>query len=119
QPLAVALGSHRFGHLRPPDAIVARAGPREVGFFAPPPGQDGLALGTPSVDGPRDGSVWLLDRVNRRLLAWQPGRPTRPARSVRLPQDPLERVADVAGAADGTIYATHVPPPGPAPKTLR
>ena len=119
QPLAVALGSHRFGHLRPPDAVVARAGPGDVGFFAPPPGQDGLAIGPQSFDVARDGSVWLVDQVNRRLLAWQPGRPTRPARSVRLPQDPLERVADVAVAADGTIYATYVPPPGPGPKTLR
>jgi hypothetical protein len=119
QPLAVALGSHRFGHLRPPDAIVARAGPGDVGFSAPPPGQDGLAIGPQSFDVARDGSVWLVDQVNRRLLAWQPGRPTRPTRSVRLPRDPLERVADVAVAADGTIYATYVPPPGPGPKTLR
>jgi hypothetical protein len=33
--------------------------------------------------------------------------------------DPLERVADFAVAADGTIYATYLPPPGPGPKTLR
>ena len=33
--------------------------------------------------------------------------------------DPLERIANFTVAADHTIYATYVPPPGPGPKTLR
>ena len=118
-PSPVALGVHRFGHLRAPDSIVAHADPNEVGFFQPPEGQDGVAFGPWSFDVARDGSVWLLDEVKHRLLVWQPGRSGHPARSVRLPQDPLERVADFAVAPDHSIYATYVPPPGPGPKTLR
>jgi hypothetical protein len=118
-PSPVPLGTHRFGHLRPPDAIVAHADAKAVGFYQPPKGQEGVALGPWSFDVAQDGSVWLLDELNHRLLAWRPGRPDHPARSVRLPLDPLERVADFAVAPDHGIYATYVPPPGPGPKTLR
>ena len=118
-PPPVALGVHRFGHLRPPEAIVARAGPDQVGFSSPPKGADGVSYGPWSFDVAQDGSVWLLDEVNHQLLVWQAGQPNRPARSVPLPMDPLERIANFAVAADHTIYATYVPPPGPGPKTLR
>jgi hypothetical protein len=118
-PPPVALGVHRFGHLRPPEAIVARAGPEVVGFSSPPDGADGVSYGPWSFDVAQDGSVWLLDEVNHQLLVWQPGRPNRPARAVRLPLDPLERIANFTVAPDHTIYATYVPPPGPGPKTLR
>jgi hypothetical protein len=119
RPLAVPLGTHTFGHLRSPDAIVARAGPNDVGFSFPPSGQEGVPFGPWSFDVARDGSIWLLDQVKHRLLVWQPGQPDRPARTVRLPQDPLERIADFAVAPDHTIYATYLPPPGPGSKTLR
>jgi hypothetical protein len=118
-PVSVALGAHRFGHLRAPDSIVAHADPSAVGFFQPPEGQDGVAFGPWSFDVTQDGSIWLLDEVKHRLLGWRPGQPDRPARSVGLPPDPLERVADFAVAPDRSIYATYVPPPGPGPKTLR
>jgi hypothetical protein len=118
-PPPVALGVHRFGHLRPPEAIVARAGPEVVGFSSPPDGADGVSYGPWSFDVAQDGSVWLLDEVNHQLLVWQPGQPNRPARAVRLPLDPLERIANFTVAGDHTIYATYVPPPGPGPKTLR
>jgi hypothetical protein len=118
-PSLVPLGSHQFGQLRAPDAIVAQAGPNQVGFSSPPKGADGLSFGPWSFDVARDGSVWLLDEVNHRLLVWQSGQPSQPARTVPLPQDPLERIADFAVAPDHTIYATYVPPPGPGPKTLR
>jgi hypothetical protein len=118
-PPPVALGVHRFGHLRPPDAIVARAGPEVVGFSSPPEGADGVSYGPWSFDVARDGSVWLLDEVNHQLLVWKAGQPDGPARAVRLPLDPLERIANFTVAADHTIYATYVPPPGPGPKTLR
>jgi hypothetical protein len=117
--VSVALGAHRFGHLRAPDSIVAHADPSAVGFFQPPEGQDGVAFGPWSFDVARDGSIWLLDEVKHRLLSWRPGQPDRPTGSVGLPLDPLERVADFAVAPDGSIYATYVPPPGPGPKTLR
>jgi len=98
---AVPLGTHRFGHLRAPDAIVARAGPKDVGIVccADPPGGDGPS----SFDVARDGSIWLLDRLNDRLLVWRSGRPTRPVRTVRLPRN-LD-VTDFALGPDGTIYA--------------
>jgi hypothetical protein len=118
-PPPVALGSHRFGHLRPPDAIVARADPDQVGFSSPPKGADGVSYGPWSFDVAQDGSVWLLDEVNHQLLVWQAGQPNRPARAVPLPMDPLERIANFTVAADHTIYATYIPPPGPGPKTLR
>jgi len=118
-PPPVALGIHRFGHLRPPDAIVARANPDQVGFSSPPKGADGVSYGPWSFDVAQDGSVWLLDEVNHQLLMWQAGQPNRPTRAVPLPMDPLERIANFTVAADHTIYATYVPPPGPGPKTLR
>jgi hypothetical protein len=118
-PTLVPLGTHRFGHLRAPDAIVAHADAAEVGFEQPPEGADGVANGPWSFDVAKDGSIWLLDQVNHRLLSWQPGRPDHPARTLPLPMDPLERIADFAVARDGTIYATYLPPPGPGPKTLR
>jgi len=116
-PPPVALGVHRFGHLPPPDAIVARAGPDEVGFSSPPKGADGISIGPWSFDVAQDGSVWLLDEVNHQLLVWQAGQPDGPARSVPLPMDPLERIANFTVAPDHTIYATYVAPSGP--KTLR
>jgi hypothetical protein len=118
-PALVPLGTHRFGHLRAPDAIAAHADAAEVGFDQIPQSGEGAVNGPWSFDIARDGSIWLLDQVNHRLLVWQPGRPDHPARTVALPVDPLERIADFAVAGDGTIYATYVPPPGPGPKTLR
>jgi hypothetical protein len=115
----VPLGTHQFGHLRAPDTVVAHADPDEVGFSRPPPGADGVAFGPWSFDVANDGSIWLLDEVNHRLLVWQPGQVDHPARTVPLPLDPLERVGDFAVAPDHTIYATYVPPPGPGSKTLR
>jgi hypothetical protein len=118
-PSLVPLGTHQFGHLRTPDAVAAHADAAEVGFDQLPEGGEGEVHGPSSFDVARDGSIRLLDQVNHRLLVWQPGRPDHPARTVPLPMDLLERIADFAVARDGTIYATYVPPPGPGPKTMR
>jgi hypothetical protein len=99
-PSLVPLGSHRFGHLRAPQAIVARAGPNDVGFYRP---QEGPSFGPWSFDIARDGSVWLLDQVNDRLLVWRPGRPDRPARTVPLP---FKAAVDLVLGPDGTVYVT-------------
>jgi hypothetical protein len=115
----VELGVHRFGHLRSPDTVVVHADPDEVGFSRPPKGADGVDLGPWSFDVAKDGSIWLLDEVNHRLLTWAPGTLDHPARTLALPGAPLDRVADFAVAPDHTIYVTYVPPPGPGPKTLR
>jgi hypothetical protein len=115
----VPLGEHRFGDVRQPDRIVLKAGAGQVGWEQPPPGADGTHLGPWSFDVARDGSIWLMDEVNQRLLMWRPGQADGPARTVALPDDPLERVADFAIAADGGIYASYVPPPGTPEKTMR
>ena len=120
--LAVQLGTHRFGHLRAPDAIVARAGVKEVGFECGKPSAcpgaepsagggcgciDVLPQGPTSFEVARGGSIWVLDGVNRRLLVWHAGQPAHPARAVRLPAG-LD-AGDFALGRDGTIYtySTH------------
>jgi hypothetical protein len=108
-PLPVPLGTHSFGHLRVPNAIVAQADPDEVGWESPPPGADGVSFGPWSFDIARDGSIWLLDEVNERLLVWQPGQPDRPARTVPLP---FKAAGDLALGADGTIHVTSMPAGG-------
>lgn len=100
----VRLGAHRFGRITPPDAVVARTGPKGVGLTccADPPGGDGPS----SLDIGRDGSVWVLDRLNHRLLVWTAGTPSTPARWVTLP--PELAVSDFALGRDGTIYARAI-----------
>jgi hypothetical protein len=63
-----------------------------------------VSFGPWSFDVVRDGSIWLLDEVNHRLLGWQPGRPTKPARTVTVD---LPNLADFAVAPDGTIYISY------------
>jgi hypothetical protein len=110
--VAVPLGAHQFGHVRTPEAIVARAGVNEVGFK-----KGGTGCGC--TDGPGgpvlfdvapNGSIWLFDVLNRRLLVWQRGKPAHPARTIKL--NGLD-VRDFALGRDGTIYlnAVYVNPP--------
>jgi hypothetical protein len=105
--VSVSLGTHQFGHLRAPDAVVARAGPTEVGFK-----KNGTGCGC--MDGPggpvlfdvaRNGSIWLFDVLNHRLLVWRPGQPAHPARTIELKG--LD-VRDFALGRDGTIYLNAV-----------
>jgi hypothetical protein len=98
--LAASLGAHQFGHIRAPDAIVARAGPDDVGLTccADPPGGDGPS----SFDIAPDGSIWVLDRLNHRLLVWRAGHPVRPVRSVKLPR--ALNVSDFALGRNGMIF---------------
>jgi hypothetical protein len=58
----------------------------------------------------QNGSIWVLDILNHRLLAWKPGRPLHPARHLALPK--LD-VRDFALGRDGTIYlnAVYAEPP--------
>jgi hypothetical protein len=97
----VRLGRHRFGQLRSPGAVVARATANRVGVTccADPPGGDGPS----SLDVAGDGSVWVLDRLNHRLLVWRRGVAGRPARTIRLPHN--LSVSDFALGRDGRIYA--------------
>jgi hypothetical protein len=97
----VQLGIHAFGRPTPPNAIVARTGPTGIGLAccADPPGGDGPS----SFDVAPDGSIWVLDRLNHRLLVWRPGSPARPERSVSLPRNLF--INDFALSRDGMIYA--------------
>ncbi|TML97156.1 MAG: hypothetical protein E6G03_03270 [Actinobacteria bacterium] len=136
RPLRVSLGTHRFGHLRAPAAIVARAGPKNAGFVgcmedaakrtlcadgSQPPQGGGCGCGEPSY-GPssfevaRDGSMWLLDEVNHRLLVWRSGRPGTLDRSVPLPQN--LSVTDFALGPAGTIYLYATDHVGPGHSNL-
>jgi hypothetical protein len=109
--VSVELGTHRFGRLQAANAIVAKAGPTEVGFKK----GDGCGCldgpqGPTSFDVAPNGSVWLLDVLNHRLLVWERGRPARPSRTVELKG--LD-VRNFAVGRDGTIYlyAVYVEPP--------
>ena len=98
------LGTLRFGRITPPAAVVARTGPKEVGLTccADPPGGDGPS----SLDVGSDGSIWMLDRLNHRLLVWNAGATSGPARSVPLPAELA--VSDFALGRNGTIYARAI-----------
>jgi hypothetical protein len=100
----VRLGTHRFGQFTAPAAIVARTGAADIGLAccADPPGGDGPS----SLDVGRDGSTWVLDRLNHRLLVWNAGAPSAPARAVALPTELA--VSDFALGRDGTIYARAI-----------
>jgi hypothetical protein len=112
--LAINLGAYRFGHLSTPDAVVARAAAGDVGFECGEPSAcatkepaagegcgciDVLPQGPTSFDVGRDGSVWVFDGVNHRLLVWERGGP---AGSVPLPSDVLD--SDLVVGRDGTIF---------------
>jgi hypothetical protein len=74
-PVTVALGRHLFGSVREPDAPAANAawgsGPGEVGLAG---SRDLGYSGPSSFDVERDGSVDVLDSVNRRVLRWSRGK---------------------------------------------
>lgn len=98
KPRIVRLGSHRFGHTAVPEAVVARAGPRDVYF----PHES--CCGPNSFEVGPDRSIWVLDGGNQRLLVWRAGQPQAPARSVRLPFFCCE---DFALAPGGDVYVTQ------------
>ncbi len=100
-PIQVSLGVHRFGHLRRPDAFVARADAKHVGLSccADPPGGSGPS----SFDIARDGSVWMLDALEHRILVWRRGHASEPARAIQLPRNLA--FDDFALARNGRIYA--------------
>ena len=99
----VNLGTHVFGHPQATEAVVAKAGPTEVGF-----GRDGLVFGPKSFDLGKDHSVWLWDSVNTRVLMWAPGHPNAVARTVGLPFSP----GDFAVGPAGSLYLLRDGPPG-------
>jgi hypothetical protein len=97
KPFVVRLGVHRFGRTRAPEAVVARAGPLDVGFRT----QGDVAGPQTFLVGP-DRSIWLLDGLKQRLLVWRAGRPGAIARTVRLPH--FSPDTDFALGPRGTTY---------------
>jgi hypothetical protein len=115
--LTVSLGTHSFGHLTAPGAVVARAGTSVVGFECGKPSMcpgakplpvdgcgciDTLGQGPTGLDVTADGSVWAFDGVKHRLVMWRRGHVAAPARMVRLPTD--ARDSDFVVGRDGTVY---------------
>lgn len=109
--IPVSLGTHRFGQLQRPDAVVARATAGEVAF------KKGGGCGC--LDGPsgptmfdvsRSGSIWVLDVLNRRLLVWRAGAPAHPARTIEFPKLDMR---DFVLGRDGSVYlyAVYAEPP--------
>jgi hypothetical protein len=112
----VNLGTHVFGQIRAPEAVVAKAEPTEVGFNACPPGEDcGIQSGPWSFEIASDGSIWLLDQVNDRLLVWEPGQPDAVARTVALPpaSPPPFAFGDFALGPAGSLYLVRRYAEGP------
>ena len=104
KPFVVQLGSGR-GEARAPDAVVARAPASAVGWRNPPPGE-GLKAGPQTFLVARDGSIWLDDEVDNRLLMWRPGAPDAIARVVPLP--PGSDGSDLAFGPGGSLYLTRI-----------
>jgi len=109
--ISVQLGTHRFGQLQRPEAVVARAGPSEVGFKKN--GGCGCADGPAGpvlFDVSRGGSIWVFDVLNHRFLVWQRGRPAHPARTLSFPK--LD-IRDFVLGRNGTVYlnAVYAEPP--------
>lgn len=99
--ILVRLGSHRFGETRQPEAIVARARADEVGWDI----NEAFHLGPQTLQVGSDGSIWLEDSFNNRLLVWSSGHPDRFARSVPVPYG--AGISDVAFGPAGTLYVTR------------
>jgi hypothetical protein len=97
----VHLAHHVFGHTRRPDARVAEAGwgdgPGDVGLEQ---GRNLPPTGGSSFDVDASGTVTLLDEAHRRLVRWSAGKRTPAMTPVAI----NGTIADLALAADGTVY---------------
>ena len=109
----VRLGAQRFGAIRRADVRVAEAawgnGPNEVGLEQ---GRNLTPIGGSTFDVDPGGTVTVLDEANGRLLRWRPGERA-PA---RIPLGSDGALADMALAADGTVYLLeYASAPGASP----
>jgi hypothetical protein len=109
KPFVVRLGSGR-GAARAPEAVVAHAPASAVGWREPPPGE-GLKAGPQTFLVARDGSIWLEDEIDNRLLVWKPGAPDAISRVVPLPQG-SDR-SDLSFGPGGSLYFTRIVGVGP------
>lgn len=95
-PVTVRLGTHRFGKTRAPEATVAHWPAANVGWQGggDPYGPETFVVGA-------DGSIFLDDELNQRLLVSEPGGGSR---TIPLPDGTGD--GDVALSRDGTLFAT-------------
>jgi hypothetical protein len=94
-----ANGPHSSG------TVVARAAADQVGWQIPPEGCGcGPSFGPQTFLVRRDGSVWLHDGLNNRLLGWNAGQPHQVVRTVPLPDRSAD--SDVALGPNGSFYIT-------------
>jgi hypothetical protein len=95
-PVHVQLGTHRFGKTRAPEAAVAHWPSADVGWQA-----EGNVYGPETFLVDADGSIWLDDELNNRLLVAAPGGG---ARTIPLPEGTSD--GDLALGPGGTVYAS-------------
>ena len=99
-PVTVDLGTHEFGTtaVRAARIVDARWGSAsgEVGLSG---GPTSLRIGPSSFDVAPDGTVTLLDEVNKRVQRWRGGRV-----AATVPVDVPAAASDLAVGGDGTIY---------------
>jgi len=103
RPVVIDLGTHTFGQTQAPEAVVARARADEVGWDIND--VEGFHLGPQTFQLGADGSAWLLDSFNNRLLVWNAGAADHFVRSVPVPYG--AGVNDVAFGPAGTLYVTR------------
>jgi hypothetical protein len=95
--LRVNLGVHRFGRTRSPEAVVARIGAGGVAWQS-----EGDPFGPQTFLVGRDGTIFLDDGLNDRLLVVRPDAPDAVVRSIPLPSGSAD--SDVALGPAGTVY---------------
>jgi hypothetical protein len=101
KPVVVRLGAHHFGQTAASTDVVARAGANQVGWDI----SDEFHLGPQTFQTAADGSVWLEDSFNNRLLVWSPGSSGSFARSIPIPWG--AGLSDVAFGPHGEVYVTR------------
>jgi hypothetical protein len=101
--VTVRLGTHVFDAPATPEAVVAHAPAADVGWQIPPPGE-GAKFGPQTFLVGADGSVYLDDSLNNRLLVYGPGDPNTVVRTVSLPWGSAD--SDVALGPAGSVYVT-------------
>jgi len=106
KPVVVKLGTHQFGETKAPEAVVARASADQVGMEPPNPDELLPGFGPQTFLVGKDGSIWLHDSLNSRLLIWEAGHPDTIARTVKFPFVAYDNA--VAFGPNGSIYVTRV-----------
>ncbi len=98
-PISVSLGVHTFNTLTPADGVTVRVSAAGVGWSH----DSAYMTGPVSFTFDPDGGAWLLDAMNKRLLGWPPGAPTRPTGNIPLPVPGV----DAAWGPGGDLYVTQ------------